>query len=378
MSGPGLPQLAAGEAARLELGASERIFWRHIRIPVVPLWVTTAVCAAFGWIAVTSGRFVATAGLGPVILIGVAVYARLVPPRYGLRMLGLYEGGLVVVSPGQARGYRWSEIREVSHATIRIGAEDKGDADSTIELVGFDSQRDLRTRLSRHLGVQATEPASPPSALRAAAFALLAFVALSPGLTYAAQQWRSRVTISIPAHSVLPVVESSSAAPLPPAPPPSPTPTLDEVPLSGLQLGEICDGRRQAFTGAAPYSGAGPHPVELSFPSGSWAYSGEMPSGWMSDDVRTVQLVACGATTPGPYVRTCQYSTNGSRTVSVKLYRQDFTFRLFEVRTGNLVTTAEIRGSTQCPGAISYTGQETIYSELTAEQFRKALGKHIA
>ncbi|MEU7799412.1 hypothetical protein AB0J14_31450 [Micromonospora arborensis] len=106
-------------------------------------------------------------------------------------------------------------------------------------------------------------------------------------------------------------------------------------------LFRVCDGG-QAFSGAPPYRGPGPHPVAVRL--------------WTSHDLQAqadrlesdaVQLVACpdriGRSSEA--LRSCTWE-NGSTEIE---YQGHYRVEIYEVRTGREVTSFEISGSSSVP-----------------------------
>ncbi|HEY4028521.1 MAG TPA: hypothetical protein VGO86_18995 [Candidatus Dormibacteraeota bacterium] len=160
------------------------------------------------------------------------------------------------------------------------------------------------------------------------------------------------------------------------------------LPSSVRDLSDACGGRRVAFTAAAAHAGR-VHPMVI-FDTGSlFTYAG-MPAELQSDDPARVQLIACvqqdGGSDAAPVVNTCHYVPGGGLvtvpsvpapvSLDLPMQRGEYTFSVYEARTGRQVGQVRIAGTeTSCPEQIAGRAGEVpkLRSQLTLDDFVRAL-----
>lgn len=116
---------------------------------------------------------------------------------------------------------------------------------------------------------------------------------------------------------------------------------------------------------AAPYTGPGPHPVELVTPvpevDGVSQYhdrdANVVPLEWQADDDAELQLVVCeyALSADSAAVESCEYLGN----LWVQLAPATYRYRVFEARTSRQVTEFTLRSGDGCPGSIEYPEGDT-------------------
>jgi hypothetical protein len=109
----------------------------------------------------------------------------------------------------------------------------------------------------------------------------------------------------------------------------------------------------------APYTGPGPHPVEVVTPvaevDGVYRYEGRhdyrLPLEWLANDDAELQLVVCEyAMSADPVVESCEYLGN----VWVQLAPATYRYRVFEARTSRQVTEFTLHSGDGCPGNLEF------------------------
>lgn len=116
---------------------------------------------------------------------------------------------------------------------------------------------------------------------------------------------------------------------------------------------DYCD-NPAPYSAAPPYRGKGPHRAMLFGNDHEQTF----PKSWRADDVADAVLIICaGEADYGTAVETCPYESEISVTgaVDVTFHRKRVPIRVFEVRTGRLVTetNVEIDGA-GCPEVLEY------------------------
>lgn len=219
---------------------------------------------------------------------------------------------------------------------------------------------------------------------------ILAAIALAPALLYPATAGLRGEAEPVAAGPAVTATATATPEPSPTTPPA--LPIVDGSP-DPLGFYEVCTG--SSFSGAAAYTGRGPHPVALFVKEdGYWVHKSK---GFDGDDalskyraasISGVQLVACIERTDGPQLHSCgiyygKRPGEKSTIVSVYIHWRDFTINLLEARTGRKVAgPIKIRGNkgTTCPSKVS-AGEETIsrtlWTELTGAQVERALAKYL-
>lgn len=117
----------------------------------------------------------------------------------------------------------------------------------------------------------------------------------------------------------------------------------------------------------AKYSGApASHPgINRALIYGNSEYTGKLPAAWRAADVGQAVFVVCAGTdADGPTVRTCPYEnkTFPNFPTDVKFHKISIPVKVFEVRTGRLVSSrnVEINGSS-CPKILHYTTSSLLH-----------------
>lgn len=168
---------------------------------------------------------------------------------------------------------------------------------------------------------------------------------------------------------VTPVAARSATPTAAPATPPSTPPSL---PTTYEDFDTVCT-RQRGWSGAAPYTGAGPHPTVLT----GDLRAVSVPDGWRASSIGEVRLVACGYVSEGPRAKTCEYSGGTEAAMHWGVYQ----ITLREARTGRKVVSVEIRGAnTRCKTLVVVLPDSTPpvqTSTLTTEQVREALSEYI-
>jgi hypothetical protein len=115
---------------------------------------------------------------------------------------------------------------------------------------------------------------------------------------------------------------------------------------------------------AAPYTGNGPHPMELvaqvSGVDGVYQYYDAdergLPLEWRAYEENELQLVVCEyAVSAEPVVRSCPYLGNRWVQLAPATYR----YRIFEARTSRQVKDFTLPSGEGCPGSIEYQEGES-------------------
>ncbi|WP_219806331.1 hypothetical protein, partial [Streptomyces sp. SM12] len=123
---------------------------------------------------------------------------------------------------------------------------------------------------------------------------------------------------------------------------------------TGSDIPDYC-GTPAPYRKAAPYEGDGPHRA-LVF--GDPDHKGELASSWLADGAGDAVLVICAEEpTMGATVETCPYesglSAGGNQSVSFR--EKEIPIRVYEVRTGELVTERNLRvRGASCPETLEY------------------------
>ena len=187
----------------------------------------------------------------------------------------------------------------------------------------------------------------------------------------------------IAAAATAPMVVDKLTATAPP-PPPEPPPPPHACP-------DTHDGEPKHPTehtnSAAPYTGPGPHPVELVTPvsgvDGVYRYEGRhdfrLPLEWLANDDAELQLVVCEyALSADPVVESCEYLGN----LWVQLAPATYRYRVFEARTSRQVTEFTLRSGDWCPANIEYREGDTaparILESVKPEDLENALRPVVA
>ncbi|MBW8481695.1 hypothetical protein [Actinomadura parmotrematis] len=163
---------------------------------------------------------------------------------------------------------------------------------------------------------------------------------------------------------------------------------LDDAPAPPAPVAEFCPekagGAARSDTryreDAAPYQGAGPHPVALGL---RYAGDVEVPDGW---DAARPQLVAClyreGPARP-QVVRTCLYSyvqgvpVDPEKAVKVALMRTGYTVQVYEARTARPVGRASVAGGGACPARHAAGSGGAVAEAPDAAGLRAALRPYV-
>jgi hypothetical protein len=154
-----------------------------------------------------------------------------------------------------------------------------------------------------------------------------------------------------------------------------------------------CGSQPVAFTGAASYSGPGPHPIAIETTNGN--APNDDPGGWRDQPPAwrpapaAVQLVACvtSVTRVGSDpVNICSFDYLGSQD-SEAMYRGREDITVYEARTGQVAGRASVVGQdTVCPSStmieVSLNGPgdpnaNVQYTEATVQQLRAALARYV-
>jgi hypothetical protein len=219
--------------------------------------------------------------------------------------------------------------------------------------------------------------------------AVLAALAVAPALLYPAVASVRPASEDTAAPAARPSATPTAAAPTSGSPTASGPPVLRLPPGTRKDFtgyAAVCKG--DSFSGAAAYTGPGPHPI-MFFGVGNltdWrtGHLGILDDAavqpWYATDVTQVQLVACVDRTDGPRIRGCgTYEGVGGTTVTVTLVWSDYTFTVYEAKTGKpVVQNLRVRGNknTTCPALVlddNSTNQQTVRTEITGAQVAEAL-----
>jgi hypothetical protein len=157
------------------------------------------------------------------------------------------------------------------------------------------------------------------------------------------------------------------------------------VPGHPWDLEKACSGT--AYERAAPYEGAGPHPIAVFMPNDAGTLEFERlspPKGpeWAPgapQDGAEVQLVACGTVTNAQQSegQDCSYSqrmTPGRTTLPMA--RATYQLRIYELRTHREVDSVLLEGlDAACPSYINANiTRDRLLSDLTFAQWQQAIG----
>ncbi len=149
---------------------------------------------------------------------------------------------------------------------------------------------------------------------------------------------------------------------------------IEEARIRRQQEAELANLRRQLQAPAAgqpaycsvpvPYSAASAGGPNRALIVGDKEYAGKLPAEWVTDDVTTATRVLCvGDSELGAAVQTCRY-TNGN----VTFHRVTIPVRVYEVRTGRLVTDTRIEiDGTACPYIIYGIGVDRYVSSSDSQ-----------
>ncbi|MEU5696488.1 hypothetical protein [Actinosynnema sp. NPDC020468] len=115
------------------------------------------------------------------------------------------------------------------------------------------------------------------------------------------------------------------------------------------------------YSAAAPYGAQNPNRAWI---SGTNKHTDRLPGDWKVDDVAKATVVLCAeAPRDGSVKETCNYLFNGvfSGSKDVSFHRVAIPVRLYELKTGRLITTTtvEIDGES-CPAVVKYTTRSVL------------------
>jgi hypothetical protein len=167
----------------------------------------------------------------------------------------------------------------------------------------------------------------------------------------------------------------------PASPTPSPSPTVrteDEVcGKEPFKAGAV----RAYNPNAAVYAGPGIHPIRLFTPE---IFAGsdlppQLPTGWGSAEADRVQLVVCeyhDRSFRERTIDTCTYVGGYQPGVDAEVRTARYIYRVFEARTGRLVTTFKLNGTTSaeelCPDE-TYAPASTYWQRVTSKALEDRL-----
>lgn len=110
------------------------------------------------------------------------------------------------------------------------------------------------------------------------------------------------------------------------------------------------------YSGAEPM-GKGPNrALYFGAYDGADEYSDKLPGSWRADNAEDAALVVCmGNEGYGDPVRTCPYVTDSGSTTYVRFHKIEIPVKVYELRTGKLVSDREIQiNGSSCPAIITY------------------------
>lgn len=86
-------------------------------------------------------------------------------------------------------------------------------------------------------------------------------------------------------------------------------------------------------------------------------HTSSLPEKWRTTDPADAVLVVClGEQGYGPVQRSCPYSYDGGKIVTVRFHEIEIPVKAYELRTGKVVADSEVRiGGGSCPAVIPYT-----------------------
>lgn len=156
---------------------------------------------------------------------------------------------------------------------------------------------------------------------------------------------------------------------------------------TAAQLGTFCSDIESGHPKAARYSGNGPHRVAAF--DGGYTTDADLGPGWvLQDDVKIkgvpetakttpvteIELLACAKGERGTeQQRECTYVDFGAQSSpqqTYPLYNQTFTYTVYALRTGRVVTTKKAGVTNGCPGKFSSSaggsaGPSKLYAQMS-------------
>lgn len=139
-------------------------------------------------------------------------------------------------------------------------------------------------------------------------------------------------------------------------------------PVETADLASLCDDSVPTFADAVAYTGPGPHTIAIfadlqprdQYDAVSLVTEGDVADGTPARSER-VELLACGTfSTTDEHLDVCTYTdglrglTAASQVKSIPLYAREYSFNVYELRTGRVVTTVtqSADNETYCPSSI--------------------------
>lgn len=166
--------------------------------------------------------------------------------------------------------------------------------------------------------------------------------------------------------------------------PPVTTPPVNTTTVAmppDTELEGVCDG--ESFPNGAAYTGPPPHPTQAHGFGTMYGEYDQWPAPWPdwapgTADAADIQLVLCEELLDEePTDLVCRYKpefaeSGGPRSLTVTL--QVARLRLYEVRTGKLVTESVLTGPRECPEvAVTGADEDTVTSFLDVPAYAEAM-----
>ncbi len=136
------------------------------------------------------------------------------------------------------------------------------------------------------------------------------------------------------------------------------------------------------------YSGDNPHPIVLMKDDVNNKNEYSVPnitlsdSGWQakSDDYLSTQLVGCiHLIKEQKSGNNCQFTNTSGNVVSLPLYNADYTFKVYDAKTGTLQGSNELKADTsKCPTFATYSDENPkLYSDIDKTQLNEVVRKYV-